>query len=456
MFSRFWSNVWNRRELSSGSKARRYQPMVERLESVELLSALVRALEYPASGGSLGVTKSSDSHDALTATFQSVAPYTGGTSTATTTATSLSVSATSTSVSSYYTYAQAFESWNFKILGVPSNVKVPLALSYQISGLTVDGITPRAQVSAAASATITAGSTQQVIGESLGYFNGKPYGGPVGDVSSTSIQGTFAGSGSLIVSLSAQAIAGGLPQSHAGISITLTGVSSPFSSQFPALAVQFDDGQFFAANPLRVSQGQLTFDAEGNDDPSSPYFSRQISWPGGNSGVTIGRGYDMGKRTPAQVIADLVAAGVSLAQAQAYAQGAGLTGTDAQDFVDANQAILGDITLEQQRALFEATYPAYAQAAANSYNKYTADSSGKPLNGRLAWANLEQSFKDVLTDMTYNGYSNISASKAAMTGNYDAFVNFLQTNQELNSTQGARTRNQLRIDYLLAAKAFGI
>src|SRR5262249_51741927 len=47
--------------------------------------------------------------------------------------------------------------------------------------------------------------------------------------------------------------------------------------------------------PLQVSQGQVTFDAEGNDLVASPYYSRKIIWPGNaESGVTIGRGYDMG------------------------------------------------------------------------------------------------------------------------------------------------------------------
>ncbi|MFH4947371.1 hypothetical protein ABC506_28575, partial [Enterobacter hormaechei] len=42
---------------------------------------------------------------------------------------------------------------------------------------------------------------------------------------------------------------------------------------------------------LKVPKGQLTFDAEGNDINTSPWFSRKIHWPGGvilptNSGHT--------------------------------------------------------------------------------------------------------------------------------------------------------------------------
>ncbi|TOD66167.1 hypothetical protein CGJ60_05560 [Vibrio parahaemolyticus] len=51
---------------------------------------------------------------------------------------------------------------------------------------------------------------------------------------------------------------------------------------------------------LTVPKGQFTFDSEGDDNPSSPYFSRQAHVPNnsgvvvGRSGVTIGRGLDMG------------------------------------------------------------------------------------------------------------------------------------------------------------------
>ena len=52
---------------------------------------------------------------------------------------------------------------------------------------------------------------------------------------------------------------------------------------------------------LKVPYGQLTFDVEGNDIEDSSkaghrYFSRVVHWPGGASGVTIGRGYDFGQR----------------------------------------------------------------------------------------------------------------------------------------------------------------
>ena len=86
--------------------------------------------------------------------------------------------------------------------------------------------------------------------------------------------------------------------------------------------------------------GSFTFDAEGSRDPHSPFFYGKLAHPSHNSGVTIGAGYDMGGRTEPQVKADLIAAGVSADLAGKLAKGAGLTGTAAQNFVDANRPTL--------------------------------------------------------------------------------------------------------------------
>lgn len=50
----------------------------------------------------------------------------------------------------------------------------------------------------------------------------------------------------------------------------------------------------------------LTFEAEGNDDHTSRYYSRRSHVPSRTSGVTIGRGYDMKMRTAEEVQKDLL------------------------------------------------------------------------------------------------------------------------------------------------------
>lgn len=58
---------------------------------------------------------------------------------------------------------------------------------------------------------------------------------------------------------------------------------------------------------LKVPLGQVTFNAEGNDKETSRYFTRKAHLPysgdvvSGTSGITIGRGFDVGSRTAAEV-----------------------------------------------------------------------------------------------------------------------------------------------------------
>ena len=70
-------------------------------------------------------------------------------------------------------------------------------------------------------------------------------------------------------------------------------------------------------------EGILTFMAEGNNIPGSRNYSRKIHWPGISSkcqsygsGVTIGRGYDMKHRLPAEIIKDLTLAGIPIEKAK--------------------------------------------------------------------------------------------------------------------------------------------
>lgn len=63
---------------------------------------------------------------------------------------------------------------------------------------------------------------------------------------------------------------------------------------------------------FRVDAGQLTFDAEGSE--GGRFHSREAHVPPGPSGVTIGRGYDLGQHTKAQIRAALTGIGLSKGQ----------------------------------------------------------------------------------------------------------------------------------------------
>ena len=87
------------------------------------------------------------------------------------------------------------------------------------------------------------------------------------------------------------------------------------------------------ANYLKVSKGQVTFNSEGNDNKKSRYYSRKPHVPTSGSGVTIGRGYDMKGKTKRQIITDLTKAGLSKELAKKFANGAGLSGQSARNFL---------------------------------------------------------------------------------------------------------------------------
>ena len=150
------------------------------------------------------------------------------------------------------------------------------------------------------------------------------------------------------------------------------------------------------ADTSKVKAGVVTYNSEGNNDPKSRYYSREAHWPGGASGVTIGRGYDMGSRSEATVKKDLMAAGVSESKAAEFAKGAGKTGADAKDFVEKNKAALGEITEDAQANLFNSTYPAYEKQAQAAYEKKVAG-----IKDAAAWGDLKPSVKDVAVDFAY-------------------------------------------------------
>jgi hypothetical protein len=153
-----------------------------------------------------------------------------------------------------------------------------------------------------------------------------------------------------------------------------------------------------AAGPFAVPYGQLTFDAEGSETRGR-FFSRVAHVPGAFSGMTIGRGYDMGSRSESEIIADLTAAGVDEDTAKRFAAARGLKGTRASNFVKQKKLKEIEITPEQQKALFLITYKELEgdviriSTKADVVHKY----------GRTDWDILNPLIKDVLVDLRYRG-----------------------------------------------------
>lgn len=155
-----------------------------------------------------------------------------------------------------------------------------------------------------------------------------------------------------------------------------------------------------AEDPFQVPVGQLTFDAEGNE--GGPYHSRRATWPedkGGDPGVTIGRGYDMGQRSQKAVLTDLLAAGVPKADAQTLSAGARKTGDAAKQFVHQANVAKIQISPQAQKVLFIKTYNYYVEEVKFIFNK--ADTVA--LYGKADWESLHPRIRDVLVDLDYRG-----------------------------------------------------
>ena len=159
------------------------------------------------------------------------------------------------------------------------------------------------------------------------------------------------------------------------------------------------DGQD-SDDPLKVSSGQLTFDAEGNDDPDSIYFTRVIHYPPvGNSGVTLGRGYDFGQRSVEQIRGHLTSAGIEESKISILVGAAGLTGDAAAEFVRANKTRVGEITHDQQKILFDIVY---AELKADAIRISSKDDVVAKY-GATDFENLHPAIMELMVDLRYRG-----------------------------------------------------
>ncbi len=106
--------------------------------------------------------------------------------------------------------------------------------------------------------------------------------------------------------------------------------------------------------PAQTAAANMSVSSKGLDfiynHEAQAGVSDKLYWPGGGSGVTLGPGYDMGKRSAVSVQNELTKIGVAPDVAKKIAAGAGLSGKAAEDFVKHNGNIIG-LTDSQQRAL---------------------------------------------------------------------------------------------------------
>ncbi len=150
---------------------------------------------------------------------------------------------------------------------------------------------------------------------------------------------------------------------------------------------------------LSVSFGQTTFNAEGQE-ARGKFFSRVIHWPGGASGVTIGRGYDMGQRTRLQILSELRHAGMSEPDARFLSGAAGLRGESARRFVVSKSIESPIISLPAQRALFETITTPEIRA---DVKRILAKPDLHATYGPVTWERLKPEVQELVFDLRYRG-----------------------------------------------------
>jgi hypothetical protein len=198
---------------------------------------------------------------------------------------------------------------------------------------------------------------------------------------------------------------------------------------------------------LIVEQGQFTFDNEGCDyltavppfrQHKQPYFSRILHWPETiHSGVTIGRGYDMGNRDRTEIYATLRHATFDDYRAELCSRAAGMKGPSCDSFVTAYGPLVGEITHQQQVNLFNISFRTYITTAERIYARiYPAG---------LSWSDVDQKVKDVFYDTLYQGNTGASdMAKIISSGKKSELVNWLRAVRPNKDTR----RDNARIVWL--------
>lgn len=106
---------------------------------------------------------------------------------------------------------------------------------------------------------------------------------------------------------------------------------------------------------LQTSPAGLLFIAAEEEQPG---VSNHLHFPGGNSGVTLGPGYDMKGKSVEQIELALALIGIDKPTATAVAAASGKSGADAKAFVDRNKKLI-NLTNAQQAGLLTHTIGRY-------------------------------------------------------------------------------------------------
>jgi hypothetical protein len=143
--------------------------------------------------------------------------------------------------------------------------------------------------------------------------------------------------------------------------------------------------------------GKVTFESEGQE--SGPYYSRKLHVPTENSGLTIGRGYDLKTKNSDQIFSDLVKAGVSEKDSKVLSKASALFGESARIFVKNHGMEEFEISKKVKLNLFNITY-CYEESEAK---RICTKGDVVRKYGKCNWSTLDKAIKQIVVDLKFRG-----------------------------------------------------
>lgn len=148
---------------------------------------------------------------------------------------------------------------------------------------------------------------------------------------------------------------------------------------------------------VEPKEGIVTFKSEGTE--GGRYHSRILHVPSSGSGLTVGRGYDMGQKSSAKIASDLGKAGIDTHSVNIIKTAAGLKGAKARHFIVDHDLLDFQITPTTQKTLFEGSFSEEAKET----KRICTSKAVEKLYGSCDWDKLDTRIKQMLVDLKYRG-----------------------------------------------------
>ncbi|WP_086929441.1 hypothetical protein [Agarilytica rhodophyticola] len=152
--------------------------------------------------------------------------------------------------------------------------------------------------------------------------------------------------------------------------------------------------------PLDITKpdfGQVTWDSEGTE--GGRFHSRKLHVPSSASGLTIGRGYDLRRKTQNTIQADMTKAAIDSEIINILKEAAGLSGATATQFIIDNDLLDFQISNTAQKALFKISY----DFEASEVKRISEKADVVKIYGKTDWHKLNNKIRDIAVDLKFRG-----------------------------------------------------